>query len=82
MPYWPAGVTLVVPTTDEPAKARSCTVTGWVSANEKPTQTFTRLWGVLKLARTGAVQNSTPTQGSTATLPECAKPGSAKLPFE
>ena len=67
-----------MPTTPDAAlKAVRRTPSGSTSAPEKPTHTPTRRWGVVKSARAGAVQNSTPAQGSTATVPECANPGIA-----
>ena len=62
-------------TVDDSSKAVRRTPSGSASGPEKPTQAPTLRCGTVKVARTGAVQFSAPTHGSTATVPECAKPG-------
>ena len=76
-------VAFAVPTTADAAlKAVRRTESGAPSGLEYPTQTRTLVWTALNVAPIGAEQNSTATQFSTATVPECANPAIAELPFE
>ena len=76
-------VATAIPTTEPaPFSALSCTWTGCDRDAEKPTHTRTFCCGMANVADTGVVQNSAPTHCSTATVPECAKPGIANVPFE